>query len=187
MFVLNAPWWQTYNLNRNNMIFPSSSIIKSRGLHGVSPSLSLSLSLSLSSPSSSSSIPIIYSPARSSRVYPVSAQSLRKSLLVDQHWHVHLQVSMRERRWWVRPCFYQQCPACRVLLTWMVCEMGGKWQYSCFLWAVASGICSRQRAAFLCSSYRAFPLGVLLASMWCIHMVIWTQLQLRKKNFYFIG
>ena len=25
----------------------------------------------------------------------------------------------------------QQSPACQVHLTWMACEMGGKWQYSC--------------------------------------------------------
>ena len=26
---------------------------------------------------------------------------------------------------------FQQCPACHIHLTWMVCEMGGKWIYSC--------------------------------------------------------
>ena len=31
------------------------------------------------------------------------------------------------------PLFLQQCPACLVRLTRMVCERGGRWPYSCFL------------------------------------------------------
>ena len=49
------------------------------------------------------------------------------------------------------------------------------------LWRVASGICSRQHAAFLSTSHPAFSLCVLLVLTWCIHMGFWTQLQ-RGRN-----
>ena len=53
-----------------------------------------------------------------------------KFLLVGQHWHVHVLESIQECPLWVCPYFLQQYPACLVCLTWMVCEIGGKWSYS---------------------------------------------------------
>ena len=45
------------------------------------------------------------------------------------------------------------------------------------LCGAASGICSWKRSAFWCNFHLAFSLSVLLASMWCIHTVVLTQLQ----------
>ena len=48
----------------------------------------------------------------------------------------------------------RQCSAYLVWLTWMVCEMGGKWLYSCsfVVMDAASRICSKQYVVFLLSS-----------------------------------
>ena len=63
----------------------------------------------------------------------------------------------------------QQYPAC---LTWMVCEMGCKWPYSCY---VASRICSKQRVVFLFIFHLVFSLFVSIAYWGCIHIVALTQ------------
>ena len=76
----------------------------------------------------------------------------------------------------------QQCPACLVHLIWMVCEMRSKWTYiSCFQY-ITSRVCSRQHAAFLCSSCLAFSLSVLLTSTWCNHTVDSRVDTARKKS-----
>ena len=49
----------------------------------------------------------------------------------------------------------RQFSACLVLLL-MVWEMGDRWSRGAVLKCVASKICSRQYAAFLCSSLQAF-------------------------------
>ena len=43
----------------------------------------------------------------------------------------------------------QQCPACLVLLTWVVFVIGDRWPYSWCLWGVAARTCSGLHAAFL--------------------------------------
>ena len=59
----------------------------------------------------------------------------------------------------------QQCPACLVLLTWIVFVIRGRWPYS---WCCFVGVASRTRsillAAFLCNCRQAFSPAVLLAS-----------------------
>ena len=45
---------------------------------------------------------------------------------------------------------------------------------------VTARICSEQYVAFLCSSQLAFSQCVLLASIWCIHIIILMQLQLGR-------
>ena len=52
---------------------------------------------------------------------------------------------------------------------------------SAILSYIASGICLRQHVAFLCSSYQAFSLGVLLVCRWCIHTLVLTQPKFGKK------
>ena len=49
------------------------------------------------------------------------------------------------------------------------------------LWGVVSKICSRLRAAFLCSSQVAYSPCVLLVSIWCIHLVVCIQLHLSPE------
>ena len=81
--------------------------------------------------------------------------------------------------------FLQQCPACIGHLTWMVCEMRAEWLYSyCFV-GCASRISSRQHASFSFSSHQAFFWCALLASMWCIYIVVWTLLQLGRNPILF--
>ena len=68
--------------------------------------------------------------------------------------------------------FLQQCPACLVHFTWMVCQMGVNGQTAAVLWGVAPRISLKQHVAFSCSSYLAFSSCVLLESSWCIHTVV---------------
>ena len=73
------------------------------------------------------------------------------------------------------------CPASLARLTWMICEIAGKWPYSrCFV-RRCFRICSRLRTTFLYSSCLAFTLCVLLVSIWCIHIEVWTQLQKKSR------
>ena len=63
--------------------------------------------------------------------------------------------------------FLPHCATCLVHLTWMVCEIAGKWIYSCCL--VGSWICSKQYAVSWCISHLAFSPDTLLKSKWCCH------------------
>ena len=91
------------------------------------------------------------------------------------------------RSWWesIEKChlslslLHQQCLTCPVCLTWMVLEIGGKWLYSwCFVG------CFQDLFIIACSILMKFPSIffslVLLASMWCIHTVVLTQLLLGR-------
>ena len=49
----------------------------------------------------------------------------------------------------------QQCPACLVLLAWIVFVMGGRWPYSWCLVGVAERTCSILLATFLCNYHLA--------------------------------
>ena len=44
----------------------------------------------------------------------------------------------------------------------------------------ASTICSKQHTAPLRSSHVVFSLCISLASIWCIHIVVWSRLQLYR-------
>ena len=59
----------------------------------------------------------------------------------------------------------QQCPACLVLLTWIVFVIGGRWRTVGVLWGVTARTCSGLHAAFLCNCHLASSPAVLLASM----------------------
>ena len=78
----------------------------------------------------------------------------------------------------------QQGPTYLLHLTLMVSKWCG--YTTAVLRTVASRICSRQNAAFLCSSHVAFYQHVFFASMWCIHLVMWIQPQLGRKKTCFI-
>ena len=54
-----------------------------------------------------------------------------KFLLVRQYWSVDVLESMGENFLKIHPSFLLKCPTCLACLIWMVCEMGGKWSYSC--------------------------------------------------------
>ena len=106
---------------------------------------------------------------RSSRLHIVFPESWCKSLLVGQHWHVHMQESLRKRRLWVGPCISCHTPyVLFVLLEWEADS-----RTAVVLWGVASRISSGQHAGFLCSFHEAFSLCILLVSIWCIHIVVW--------------
>ena len=75
--------------------------------------------------------------------------------------------------------FLQECPVYPfVLLGWFV-----RWEISSRkandLKGAASGICSKQNVAFLCSFHIAFSPSVSLKSWLCIHIVvpIWLPVQ----------
>ena len=72
--------------------------------------------------------------------YPYTA-SVDKFLLVDQHFHVHVNGSMTTSLM-IALLPLQQCSACLVRLILMVLEMGSKWSYIDASWDVASMICS---------------------------------------------
>ena len=74
-----------------------------------------------------------------------------------------------------------QDPACRVHLTWIVCELGGKWPYSwCFAGFYFQDL-SKQHVTSLYSSHLAFSKCISLAFIWCIHTVALTQPQLGRN------
>ena len=94
-------------------------------------------------------------------------------MLVDQHLCIHPKDSIKE-------CYEFVLTSLAVTSmsssSWRVCEMGGKWPYSCcFL-----GICSKQYAASLCNSHLIFSQGVLLEFKWCNQIVVLTLLQLGR-------
>ena len=107
---------------------------------------------------------------------------ISKSLLVGQHWHVHVQ-----RTSLMSLSLFSSSALCVlfILLGWFVrretseCTAG-------VLWDVSSRICSRQRSAYLCSSHLAFSQWVLLASIWCLHIVLWIHLHFEEIPFHFI-
>ena len=71
-------------------------------------------------------------PGRSSKLYPVSAQSWCQYVLFDQPTLTHPCEGVHKRTLLMSlSLLLQQWPACHVCLIWMVCKMGGKWLYSC--------------------------------------------------------
>ena len=95
--------------------------------------------------------------------------------------NVGVKESMREYYWWVCPGF--PCNAAYfVHLTWMVCEMGSKWSYSCFL---GGCFCPKQHISFLYCSHLSYSPCFSLKSMWCIHIVTLTQPLLRRTPVWF--
>ena len=112
-----------------------------------------------------------------SKLHLVSTQHWYKSLMVSQHWHVHVQESIRKHRLWVRPCFF-------AIVQHVLNGLGDGRLVAVqllFLLGVASRISLKQHATFLCSFHLAFSLCVLLASMWCILTIVRTQPQLGRN------
>ena len=124
-------------------------------------SLSLSLSFSLFL---SSSAPVIFAALLDTIQCPKRTHD-NKSLLVGQNWPVHVKESIENYRLWL----LQQCSACLVHITCMVCLIGGKWPYSCCfvgfcfqnLFEIARNILSR--------SNQTFSPRVSLYFKWCNH------------------
>ena len=82
------------NMRQNNLFF--SFYIS---YHEVTLATWSSLTLGLS-----------IAPGWSSRLYLVFAQKWCMSLLVGQHWHIHMQVSIKEHHLWVHLCFSSSGP-----------------------------------------------------------------------------
>ena len=55
---------------------------------------------------------------------------MNMSCVVSQHWCVHTCESIGGPHFWVRPFLLQEFPTFLLRLTWMVCDMRGKWTYS---------------------------------------------------------
>ena len=104
-----------------------------------------------------------------------------ESLLFSQHW----QESIRQHCLWVRPCFSSSALHVLLFLLGLFLRWEAGSYTSAILWGIASRICSKQHATVLCSSYQAFSQCVLLAFMWCIHILVLTQLQLRRNPILF--
>ena len=92
-----------------------------------------------------------------------------KFLLVRQQWCVCLCVEVHRKIL----CMSLSCPACLSYLTWMVCEMGGKWLYCYFL-----GCSFHDLFKTACNILLnlAFSSGVLFKSTWCNHTLVLIQL-----------
>ena len=75
----------------------------------------------------------------------------------------------------------QQCLARLGYFTWIVCEMESRWLYSCCF--VAS--CFQDLYKTVWSSHLSFSPCISLKSLWCIHTVITTQLQLGRNPILF--
>ena len=92
--------------------------------------------------------PSSIAPRRSSKLYPVSAQSCCIYVVSGRpafarpregvYWRISLMSSS---------FLLQQCPACLVRLTWIVFLMGGR--TAAALWSVASRICSNTASSIL--------------------------------------
>ena len=86
------------------------------------------ISLTLFRHSSLSSI----APVRSSRLYPISAQSCCLYVLAGRPVFAHpCEGVHRSMSFMSSSLLLQQCPAYLVRLTWIVFMMGGRWSYSC--------------------------------------------------------
>ena len=110
------------------------------------------------------------------------------SLLVSQQWCVHESESIKECCLWVCSCF--SCSAYHILfvsLVRFIRKEAGK-HTAAVLWVVASRTCSKQHTTLLCSSQLAFSICLLLTSLRCIHIEVWTQLLLiyQKTDFHII-
>ena len=57
--------------------------------------------------------------------------------------------------------FLQQCLACLVCLTWVVCEMGGKWLYGCCFVGCCLQDLFKTPHSILCTSHLTISPGVL--------------------------
>ena len=85
-----------------------------------------------------------------------------KFLLVGQHWHVHVLVSIKEHGLWFR-LYFTPLVVAHMFGFFVRWEVGAR--TAAVLGNIASRICSRQHAAFLLSSYLAFSPCV------CVHAV----------------
>ena len=113
----------------------------------------------------------VIAPGRSPRLQLVSVQNWYKSLLTCQSAGVHNRTLLMSLTLLLQKCRY----VLFVLLEWFVrCEAGG--HAVAALLGIASTICSRLHRASLCSSSQPFSLCILLASMWCIYIVVRTKL-----------
>ena len=113
--------------------------------------------------------------------YPHRADESR-FLLVGQHWCGLVKRSIWECCLWVHLYFQ----TCFVHLTWMVCEMRGKWSYSCCFVSCCFQELFKRACSILVKSHLVFSQGILLKSKWCNHTVILTWLQLGRIILYFI-
>ena len=99
---------------------------------------------------------------------------ISKSLLINQHWHIHVQESIKSY-FWVHPCFSSSAlHVLFILLEWFVRWEAGSCTIT-VLWGIAYRFFSRRYTAFLGNSHLAFFQCVSLVSIWCIHTVVWTQ------------
>ena len=67
-----------------------------------------------------------------------------------------------------------------VSLTWMVCEMEGKWLYTCCFVGYCFQDFLKQHSTFLSSFHLVFSPNILLETRWCNHTVVLVNLQLEK-------
>ena len=81
--------------------------------------------------------------------------------------------------------FLLQCLVCLLCYTWLICEMGGTWPYSCCLVGLLPGFVQDITQHSLCSPHLAFSVCILLVFMWCINVVVWTLLQLGRNSVLF--
>ena len=103
-----------------------------------------------------------------------SVPIIHRSWPVNQHCYVDVRESRKENPLRVRPCFSSSVPHILFVLPgWF-----GRWKTGGCTAVVLLGadpkICLRQHVLFLCCSHLAFS-RYLFASMWCNHIVVWTQ------------
>ena len=114
---------------------------------------------------------------RSSKRHPVSTQSRLIYIFAVQPILVCSRVGTYSGTLIRSLVSAEQYSAYLVYLTWMICEMGGKWLYKCCFLScelLFSKICSKQHAASFCSSHLAFFPSISLKVKWCIHITALT-------------
>ena len=76
----------------------------------------------------------------------------------------------------------QRSPTWLVCLTWIVFEMGDEWSYSCYFVQCYFQDLFKIACSILVLFPSSFFSKCLLISMWCIHTVVLTQLQLGRNT-----
>ena len=106
---------------------------------------------------------------------------LGKFLLVSQHWHVHVRMSLLSSS-----LLLQQYPACLVHLIWMVFKMGGRWPYnSCFVVCVLQDLFSITHSIFV--QFLSSFFSICFVSVHVVHPYSRMDTNPAWKKLYFIG
>ena len=132
----------------------------------------------------SPTIPIIL---HSQQILQTSSSSCTQQISINScwssnHWHVHVLGSIEECHLGGYQYVSNSIQHILFIFLGWIFEMRGKWPYSCCLVGMLLPRFVQNCIVFLFSSNLAFFPCVLLASMWCIHIVVLIQPQRGKDR-----